>query len=87
LPPAEAMSCKCALAGYKSGAVPIFAEHMTTAMLAESGNQDELLKCVQYLLNDLNELKRISENGSEKIRKLLNWDDSVNLFEKLISEK
>ncbi len=86
LPPAEAMACRCALAGNRSGAVPEFAEHLKSAMLASPENPDELYICVDYLLSNRDELRRISEEGFEKIRETLDWNRSVNKFEELISE-
>ncbi|MBK9331143.1 MAG: glycosyltransferase family 4 protein [Ignavibacteria bacterium] len=87
LPPAEAMACRCALAGNRSGAVPEFTEHLKSAMLASPENPDELFSCVDYLLSNRNELKRISDEGYKKVRDTLNWDRSVNKFEVMISDK
>lgn len=84
LPPAEAMACKCALVGNKVAAVPEFAEHMKSAILTSPDKTEELLKGVEYLLNNEDELRRISLAGYESVRKVLDWDSSVNRFEELL---
>ena len=84
LPPAEAMACKCALVGNKVAAVPEFAEHMKSAILTSPDKPEELLKGAEYLLNNEDELRRISLAGYESVRKVLDWDRSVNRFEELL---
>lgn len=84
LPPAEAMACKCALVGNAVAAVPEFAENMVSAILTSPENPEELFKGAEYLLNNAEELKRISLAGYENVRKTLNWDIAVDKFESLL---
>ncbi len=84
LPPAEAMACKCALVGNRVAAVPEFAEHMKSAILTSPDKPEELLNGVEYLLNNEDQLRRISHAGYESVRKVLDWDRSVDRFEELL---
>jgi glycosyltransferase involved in cell wall biosynthesis len=87
LPPAESMACKCALAGYNVAAVPMFAENMKSAILTSPDKPDELLKGVEFLLNNEEELRRISIAGHDSVRKILDWDRSADIFESIIKAK
>ncbi len=84
LPPAEAMSCKCALVGNSVAAVPEFAENMVSAILTSPENPEELFKGAEYLLNNEKELNRISLAGYENVRRILNWDTAVDKFESFL---
>lgn len=84
LPPAEAMACKCALVGNAVAAVPEFAENMESAILTSPEYPEELFKGAEYLLNNAEELMRISLAGYENVRKILNWDIAVDKFESLL---
>lgn len=85
LPAAESMSCKCALVGNAAGAIPEFAVNNESAILASPGNPEELFLGAEFLLNNPDVLKRISISGYESVRKILDWEKSVDKFEKLIS--
>jgi glycosyltransferase involved in cell wall biosynthesis len=87
LPPAEAMACKCAVVGNAVAAIPEYATHLETAILANPENPTELLEGVCYLLDNPDELKRISINGYNRVREVLNWDNIINEFEELIKNK
>ena len=82
--PAEAMACKCAVAANSIGAIPEYSVHGETAMLANPANPTELFEGVCYLLDNPSELKRISLAGHEHIKKILNWDRSVDEFENIL---
>jgi glycosyltransferase involved in cell wall biosynthesis len=84
LPPAEAMACKCAVVGNNVAAIPEYAINKKTAIITNPENPDELFKGVEYLLKNPDELKRISLNGYEHIRKILDWEKAVSILEKLI---
>jgi len=84
LPPAEAMACKCAVVGNGVAALPEYSENMKSAILTSPDNPEELLKGVEYLINNGDELKRISIAGYENVRKILNWDKSIDKFEETI---
>jgi len=85
MPPAEAMASKCAVVTSTAGAIPEFSVHMETAIHVEPNDVDGLFKGVCYLLENQNEMKRISENAYNNIRRKLNWDESVKKFIKSIS--
>ncbi len=80
LPPAEAMACKCALVGSGAGAVPEFAQHMTSAILCNPENIDEFVSGASYLINNPDEMKRISLEGEKSVRRMLDWNNSVRQF-------
>lgn len=84
LPPAEAMACKCAVAGYNNAGLPDYTINETTALLCETGNVDTLYENVRRLINDSELLESISLGGYNHIRKTLDWDEAVNKFEKII---
>jgi len=87
LPPAEAMACKCAVAGNAVGALPEFAVKNETAILANPEKPEELYNGICYLLDNENELKRISEAGYDYVKKILNWDNSLDKFEELLTHQ
>lgn len=84
LPPAEAMACKCAVAGYNNAGLPDYSINETTALLCETGNVETLYENVRRLINDSKLLESISLGGYNHIRKTLAWDEAVNKFEKII---
>ena len=86
-PPAEAMACKCAVVGNAVGAMPEYAVNNETAILANPDKPEELYNGLCYLLDNENELKRISEAGCNYVKKILNWDISLDKFEELISKE
>lgn len=84
LPPAEAMACKCAVAGYNNAGLPDYSVNETTALLCETGDVDTLYENVCRLINDAKLLENVSLAGYSHIRKTLDWDEAVNKFEKII---
>lgn len=84
LPPAEAMACSCAVVGNAVAAFPEFSVHNKNAIHCNPENIDGLYKGVCSLIEDRDKLKRISFAASEDIKKILNWDNSVNRFEEII---
>lgn len=84
LPPAEAMACKCALVGNAVAAIPEFAKHMESAMLADPDKPEELIEGVSYLVENSSELQRISLNGENEVKEKLNWGKSADMFEEII---
>lgn len=85
LPPAEAMACKCAVIGNKVAAFPEFAEDKRSAMIVSPEHPAEMIEAAGYLLNNRDELKRISIEAGKHIRSVLDWERSVSKFENLIS--
>lgn len=86
MPPAEAMACKCAVAGYAAGAVPEYAEHNVSAILADIGDSEGLLNGIGRLVNDNELLRRISIGGFENVKSKLDWKISTDLFENILKE-
>jgi glycosyltransferase involved in cell wall biosynthesis len=86
LPPAEAMACKCAVAGNAAGALPEYAVNNETAILTNPEKPEELFNAICHLLDNENELKRISENGFNHVKKILNWNNVLDKFEDLVSK-
>jgi len=84
LPPAEAMACNCAVVGNSVAAFPEFSVHNRNAVQCDPGNENGLFEGVCGLIEDREKLKRISMAASTDIRKILNWNDSVNKFEEEI---
>jgi glycosyltransferase involved in cell wall biosynthesis len=85
LPPAEAMACKCAVAGYAVAALPEYAENNKSAVLVEPGDADGLFLGIEKLINNSEFLKNVSFNGYDAVKKKLNWEDSANKFEETIN--
>lgn len=84
LPPAEAMACSCAVVGNAVAAFPEFSVHNKNSIHCNPDNIESLYEGVCSLIDDRDKLKRISFAASEDIRKILNWDNSVNRFENVI---
>jgi glycosyltransferase involved in cell wall biosynthesis len=84
LTPAEAMACKCAVVTSKVGAVCDYSTHKLNAMHFEPGNLIDMERCVRYLLDNQDELEKISLNGYTTIRNKLNWNDSLKTMKKLM---
>jgi len=83
-PPAEAMACKCAVVGNAVAALPEYSKHMESAILCNPDNPDEIYRGILYLLNNGEELKRISLNGYEYVRKILDFERAVSEFENIL---
>lgn len=85
-PPSEAMACKCAVVANAVAAIPEYSINNVTAILTDPSDKDGLYKGVKYLLETPGQIERISIAGYNHIRKFLDWDKSVVLFEKFISQ-
>jgi glycosyltransferase involved in cell wall biosynthesis len=83
-PPAEAMGCKCAVVGNAVAALPEYAKHMETAILCNPENHNELFEGVCYLIENEDELKRISLSGYEYARKKLDFNRATSELENLL---
>ena len=78
------MACKCAVVGNRVAAFPEYSVNDVTAVHCDPDDADGLFNGVCSLLRNRTKLKSISESASAGIRKILDWDNSVNSFEKII---
>ncbi len=85
-PPSEAMACECAVVANAIGAIPEYSKHNVTAIHANPDDKDGLYKGVKYLLENSELISKISSAAYHQIRKLMNWDRSVEHFERFISK-
>ncbi|MBN1633698.1 MAG: glycosyltransferase family 4 protein [Ignavibacteria bacterium] len=87
LTPAEAMACKCAVVGNAVAGFPEYAIENETAIFADPSDKDGLYKGVEKLIANPELLKKISINGFEYVRKKLNWEKSLDLFENFLLKR
>jgi glycosyltransferase involved in cell wall biosynthesis len=86
LPPAEAMSCRCAVVTTKSGAIPDYSSHLETALHVDNIDAKSFLDAIEYLINNRSEIDRIANNAFKSIKNILSWEQSVLNFEKCLLE-
>ena len=82
LPPAEAMACKCAVITTNVGAVPEYSINNESAIFVSPTDLKDITDAVESLINDNNKLKQISGKGYTTVRNKLDWDNSIDKFEK-----
>ena len=88
LPPAEGLSCGCALVCTDIGGHAAYAIHSETALLVQPKNVIDMADKLCRLLKD-NEMRvKLAENGHKYIRKF-SWEENViqieKIFESLVS--
>lgn len=83
LPPAEAMSCGCAVAATDSGGIREYAEHEKTVLLSPPGNPDALAENILRLLEDDALRLKLAKEGHEKISGFT-WDRSTDMLERFL---
>lgn len=66
LPPLEAMSCGCAVIGFTGGGAGEFMLHEDTAMVANDGDCETVVKYIAKLQSDLELKEKIRKNGMAK---------------------
>lgn len=81
LPPAEAMSCGCALVCTNIGGHLDYAKDNETALLFEPGNVNEMFLKIESLLNENEKRIRLANSGYELISTTFNWNQSVQKME------
>ncbi|MBS4839447.1 glycosyltransferase family 4 protein [Clostridium butyricum] len=84
LTPIEAMACKCAVVGTKTGCMLDIGKLGENALLSDPKDVDTLTENIQLLINDIELRRKISENGYNTIKKL-NWKNAFDKFEKEVS--
>jgi len=83
LPPAEAMTCGCALVAAANPGVRDYAEHEITALLAPIKQPAALAEQLLRVVRDGALRQRIAEAGSQHIRQYT-WERAVNAMEALL---
>jgi L-malate glycosyltransferase len=83
LPPAEAMSCGCALVSTNIGGVQDYSEHGKTALLSEPKNALSLAKNLIYLLENDDIRIELANHGHRKIKEFT-WNKSADSLEKFL---
>ncbi|MDQ3021689.1 MAG: glycosyltransferase family 4 protein [Bacteroidota bacterium] len=87
MPPCEAMACRTAVVSTNVGALEEYSDNNESAFLHEPGDIEGMIKSVESLITDDNLLKKISENGYSKVKKMLSWEKAVNEWETLLNER
>ena len=82
LPPMEAMACQCAVVASNVGGIPDYAIPGKTALVFEPHDIQAMANHVIYLLENPDELKRISFAGYEHI-KHFTWDRAAKKMEQI----
>jgi glycosyltransferase involved in cell wall biosynthesis len=85
LPPAEALSCGCALVSTDIGGVRDYAREGVTALLAPVGDVGKLADAVVTLARDENLRLALSRAGSALIRERFTWDKSTRRLVGILS--
>jgi glycosyltransferase involved in cell wall biosynthesis len=83
LPPMEAMACQCAVVATNVGAVPDYAIAGQTALVSEPQNPKALARNIMRLLDDEDELMRISQAGYERIKQFT-WERATEQLEQAL---
>lgn len=85
-PPSEAMACECAVVANAIAAVPEYSTHMVNAIHTDPNDNDGLYKGVKFLLENQELIPKLSKAAYHHIREFMDWDKSVEHFEKFISK-
>lgn len=83
LTPLEAMACKCAVVGTDTGFVLDIGKNGRNMMTSRPGDNKQMVKNIEYLINNRDKLKEISKNGYDEVQKL-NWNNSYNKLLKVL---
>lgn len=81
----EAMACKCAVVGTKTGALEELGVNMENALISNTQDIEGLAKNLMRLVENKSLLQKISQNGYN-LALDLKWDNSVNKLEVLFNE-
>ncbi len=86
LPPAEAMSCGCALVCTDIGGHADYAFDQRTALLCAPENITEMVEKMNQLITDTDLRLKLASNGHQFITSTFNWDNSVQKMEECFYE-
>jgi len=82
LPPMEAMACQCAVVASNVGGIPDYTIPGKTALVFEPHDVQTLAKHIFYLLENPDEMKRISFAGYEHIKNFT-WEHAAKKMEQV----
>lgn len=86
LPPAESMTCGCALVGYDIGGLRDYAFHERSALLSPLGDEEDLLNNLKRLLENSDDRINLADKGLETILHF-SWESSTNQMETIFQSK
>lgn len=86
LPPMEAMASGCALVSTNVGGVPDYTIPGKTALVSPPGNIEQLAKNLEYLIENPEFFKKISEEGRKYIKNF-SWENVSDRLEKILLHK
>ncbi|MDD5382510.1 MAG: glycosyltransferase family 4 protein, partial [Candidatus Margulisbacteria bacterium] len=86
LPPMEAMACHCAVVATNVGGMPDYSISGQTALASPPREPEALARNLIRLLENEQELRRISEAGYRKIREFT-WESATKKLEKILVEE
>jgi glycosyltransferase involved in cell wall biosynthesis len=66
LPPLEAMACGCAVVGFTGGGAREFMLDGETALIAADGNAQELARCLERVLTDVELKEKLRSSGTAR---------------------
>ena len=81
----EAMACKCAVVGTKTGALDEIGIDMQNCLISNTEDVEGLANNLFKLVENRDLLRKVSENGYNAALNF-NWDNSVNKLEALFNE-
>lgn len=83
MPPMEAMACKCAVVATNVGGIPHYTIKDRTALVSKPRDIEAMSKNIIKLLNNSDELKRLSISGYNHIRQFT-WEKSAKKLEEIL---
>ena len=86
LPPMEAMACKCAVVASNVGGIPDYAVAGKTALVFEPKDVQTMAQLIIKLIENPNELKRISYAGYNHIKNFT-WEKATNKLEAIFGSQ
>lgn len=80
----EAMACKCAVVGTKTGILEEIGIDKENVLLSSPRDINTLAENIELLIKNNELLRKISENGHDTVRNF-SWDNSVRKFMEILS--
>ena len=82
----EAMACGKIVLGSNTGGTPEIITDNVDGYLFRADDNDDLLKILDYVLNNLGELQRIKVNAVKKVSNTFNIESTVKQYNEIISQ-